>query len=150
MGDSITMQTAGQGKRGGVSFKTADGQTIGADKVAEHITEQEKANAELAKQVAELKAKQAALEAELASKAAPAVPTGLSVKISVPRAAGTNGPNDKGSAGGGISVYGLQRFPVTMFAGQWERILGETAEAQKLRADILAACKDPRASRKAQ
>ena len=25
---------------------------------------------------------------------------------------------------GGLSVYGLGRFPVTLYAGQWERLLG--------------------------
>lgn len=28
----------------------------------------------------------------------------------------------KVSEKGGISVYGLQRFPVTLYAGQWRRI----------------------------
>lgn len=26
---------------------------------------------------------------------------------------------------GGLSVYGLGRFPVTLYRGQWERLLGE-------------------------
>jgi len=29
----------------------------------------------------------------------------------------------KVSAKGGISIYGLQRMPVTLYAGQWERII---------------------------
>ena len=30
----------------------------------------------------------------------------------------------KVSAKGGVSLYGLQRFPVTLYRAQWERILG--------------------------
>ena len=29
---------------------------------------------------------------------------------------------------GGLSVYGLGRFPVTLYRGQWERLLGAQAE----------------------
>lgn len=36
---------------------------------------------------------------------------------------------------GGLSVYGLGRFPVTLYRGQWERLLGE---ADAIRAFILA------------
>lgn len=36
---------------------------------------------------------------------------------------------------GGISVYGLGRFPVTLYAEQWERLLADGS-----RAEILAAC----------
>jgi len=35
-----------------------------------------------------------------------------------------NTPRLKVSAKGAISVYGLQRMPVTLYAGQWERIIG--------------------------
>ena len=34
-----------------------------------------------------------------------------------------NTPRLKVSAKGAISVYGLQRMPVTLYAGQWERII---------------------------
>lgn len=27
---------------------------------------------------------------------------------------------------GALSVYGLGRFPVTLYRGQWERLIGET------------------------
>ena len=57
----------------------------------------------------EMLAKIAALEAQLAKK--------NEVKITV-----------KASAFGGCSVYGLGRFPVTLFREQWERLLGHTAE----------------------
>jgi hypothetical protein len=35
-----------------------------------------------------------------------------------------NTPRLKVSTKGAISVYGLQRMPVTLYAGQWERIIG--------------------------
>lgn len=57
-----------------------------------------------------------ALVAQLANKPAKA----LSVKVS-----------DKG----GVSVYGLGRFPVTLYAGQWERLLGM---ANEIKAFIVA------------
>jgi hypothetical protein len=42
---------------------------------------------------------------------------------------------------GAISVYGLQRFPVTLYAGQWERLAAEwpwLAEFIKANADKVA------------
>lgn len=36
---------------------------------------------------------------------------------------------------GGLSCYGLGRFPVTLYRGQWERLLGE---ADAIRAFIVA------------
>ena len=36
---------------------------------------------------------------------------------------------------GALSVYGLGRFPVTLYRGQWERLLGE---ADAIRAFITA------------
>lgn len=36
---------------------------------------------------------------------------------------------------GGLSVYGLGRFPITLYRGQWERLLGE---ADAIRAFIVA------------
>jgi hypothetical protein len=36
---------------------------------------------------------------------------------------------------GAVSVYGLQRFPVTLYAGQWERL---SAEMGKLKSFIEA------------
>lgn len=36
---------------------------------------------------------------------------------------------------GGLSCYGLGRFPVTLYRGQWERLLGE---ADAIRAFIAA------------
>lgn len=43
---------------------------------------------------------------------------------------------------GGISVYGLQRWPVTLYAAQWEALLDK---ANEIRAFIAA---HPEASRK--
>ena len=40
----------------------------------------------------------------------------------------------KVSAKGGVSVYGLGRFPVSLYASQWERLLGE---AENIKAFIL-------------
>jgi len=34
----------------------------------------------------------------------------------------------KVSAKGALSVYGLGRFPVTLYRGQWNRLLGAQAE----------------------
>jgi len=67
-------------------------------------------NQELQAEVARLNAENAVLKASAVSK--------ISFKVSEPRAAGTNGPADKGSAGGAISVYGLGRFPVTLWKSQ--------------------------------
>lgn len=59
----------------------------------------------------------AALEAQLASANAPKA---LSLKVS-----------EKGA----LSVYGLGRYPVTLYAGQWERLL---AQADTIRAFMAA------------
>ena len=41
------------------------------------------------------------------------------------------------SAKGGLSVYGLQRWPVTLYSEQWQRLLGEA----KAILDFMAANK---------
>lgn len=46
----------------------------------------------------------------------------ISFKVSLPRDPGTHSDKDKGSDGGALSVYGLGRFPVTLYKGQWERL----------------------------
>lgn len=51
---------------------------------------------------------------------AQAMPKGVTLKVS-----------EKGA----LSVYGLGRFPVTLYRGQWERLLGE---AEKIQAFIQA------------
>lgn len=64
--------------------------------------------------IEEAEARIAALEAEL--KAAKAVkPRKLTFKVS-----------DKGA----VSVYGMQRFPITLYANQWERLIAATPELQ--------------------
>jgi hypothetical protein len=56
----------------------------------------------------------------------------LSLKVTTPREAKGD---DKGSSGGAISVYGLGRFPTTLYRSQWERLLDE---ADTIRAFIAA------------
>jgi hypothetical protein len=42
---------------------------------------------------------------------------------------------------GGVSVYGLRRFPVTFYADEWERILGLSDEIRAFIRDNDAALK---------
>lgn len=37
----------------------------------------------------------------------------------------------KVSEKGALSVYGLGRFPVTLYRGQWERLLSHSAEIER-------------------
>ena len=68
--------------------------------------------------LARVMAENETLRAQVAS-----APTGkLSFKVSLPRKPGTNGEADKGSEGGAVSVYGLGRFPVTLYGEQWGRL----------------------------
>jgi len=64
-------------------------------------------------EIAELRAKVARQEAELA--AVKAKPPVSELRLQV-------------SAKGAVSVYGMGRWPVTLYAEQWERILGKSAE----------------------
>lgn len=57
----------------------------------------------------------------------------ISFKVTLFRAPGTNGIDDKGSKGGALSVYGLGRFPVTLYKGQWLRLI---AAVDRLKAFI--------------
>jgi len=66
---------------------------------------------------AALRAEIEALKAKLATASAPKA---LTMKVS-----------DKGA----LSIYGLGRFPVTLYRGQWERLLGH---ADAIRAFISA------------
>lgn len=63
-----------------------------------------------------LKRQVAELQARLAAKQAKA----MTLKVTVPREK-EDGTMTKGGA---ISLYGLGRFPVTLYRGQWERLLG--------------------------
>ena len=54
-----------------------------------------------------------------------------------------NGITFKVGAKGGLSAYGLGRFPVTLYRSQWERLIasveaGEVKAAIDANADILA------------
>ena len=53
----------------------------------------------------------------------------ISFKVSVPRAADPS-KGDKGSDGGAVSLYGLRRFPVTFWAGEWERLIAAIPDLQ--------------------
>lgn len=46
------------------------------------------------------------------------------------------------SAKGALSVYGLGRWPVTLYRSQWERLLGFSNEIQQFIADHLDELKD--------
>ena len=49
--------------------------------------------------------------------------------------------NIKVSSKGGVSIYGLGRFPVTLYKSQWDKLLGmapDIAEFLKVNADKLA------------
>lgn len=35
------------------------------------------------------------------------------------------------SAKGGVSLYGIRRFPITFYADEWETVLGMAGEIQK-------------------
>lgn len=91
---------------------------------------------------AELQALVAKLTAEKAQKSSTAVRIVL-------RAADTkypqtvDGKETMVEGKGNIVAYGLGRFPISMYASQWERLL--TTENVAL---ILQLCKDPKASRK--
>jgi hypothetical protein len=70
---------------------------------------QEQINAGLLAEIAKLRAANEALKA-----AAPAPKTGIKV-----------------SAKGAVSVYGLGRWPVTLYASQWFSLLSKSDEIQK-------------------
>jgi hypothetical protein len=50
-------------------------------------------------------------------------PGKITCKVTKARAAGTNSPDDKGTTStGAISMYGLNKFPVTLRRKQWLRV----------------------------
>ena len=71
-------------------------------------------NADLKKQIEDLLAANATLKANQPK------PRAISWKVS-----------EKGAC----SVYGLGRFPVTLYAGQWERLLGKADEIKQFLKD---------------
>ena len=42
---------------------------------------------------------------------------------------------------GGVSLYGLGRFPVTLYAEQWQKLLGEVENIKKFLEDNKALLK---------
>lgn len=63
-----------------------------------------------------------ALIAGLQAKAAAKV-TALSFKVTAKKADGSG-------TDGAISLYGLGRFPVTLYAGQWERVIAAVPQLE--------------------
>ena len=49
----------------------------------------------------------------------------LAASAAAPKLPGSNGIYFKVSEKGGVSVYGLQRMPVTLYGEQWERLLSD-------------------------
>ena len=45
---------------------------------------------------------------------------------------------------GALSVYGLQRFPVTLYVNQWETLLGARSELEKFISDNRSKLKNNR------
>ena len=74
---------------------------------------------EMSKVIAELKAENAKLKAVKVK--------GLSLKV---------------SAKGGLSVYGMGRWPVTLYKSQWAKLLGATEQIQQFLKDNDAELKD--------
>ena len=70
-------------------------------------------------ELAALRADNAALKQALAHK-----PSGNGMKV---------------SAKGALSIYGLGRFPVTLYRGQWERLLGMKADIEQFILDHASA-----------
>jgi hypothetical protein len=68
---------------------------------------------EASARIAELEAQVAALKAQPSRK--------LTMKVTATKADGTG-------SSGAISVYGLGRFPVTLYAASWERLLDASDE----------------------
>jgi hypothetical protein len=53
----------------------------------------------------------------------------------------TPGLGIKVSTKGAVSVYGLGRFPITLYSSQWEALIGRAADIQKFIADNKAVLK---------
>jgi hypothetical protein len=76
--------------------------------------------ANLQAQIEKLTRENAAQAAELAKKAKSSTLT-LKVSVAKPERV-VNGKTVPATKGGGLSLYGLQRFPVTLYAENWERL----------------------------
>ena len=70
----------------------------------------------------------------------------LKAENAVLKAQGSRGVTLKVSEKGGVSVYGLGRFPVTLYKEQWAKLLGLTAEIRAFIAEHEAElkAKEPR------
>ena len=77
---------------------------------------------DLLAQVAALRAENARLKDAIPHKAAPPVTCKVTEK-------------------GGMSVYGLGRFPVTLYKSQWERLMAHKEQIEKFLADNEASLK---------
>lgn len=74
------------------------------------------ANSTKAAEAATLSALQSEIEALKAQLAAKSAPRSLTLKP---------------SKGGGLSLYGMGRWPVTLYPSQWEAVLGQAEEIRK-------------------
>lgn len=72
--------------------------------------------ARLEAEMAALSARNETLEAKAAAKLQ------LTLKIAAIREPGKFNAADKGSDGGAVSLYGLQRMPISLYPEQWERL----------------------------
>ena len=54
------------------------------------------------------------------------------------------GTNLRVSEKGGVSLYGLRRFPITFYQEEWERILGMADEIRAFIRDNKSALKKPK------
>ena len=77
----------------------------------------------LAQENEALRAKLAEMEAALAAKAKP-----ITMKVTAPKANKITGEMEGTS--GAISIYGLGRFPITLYRSQWERLIAAIPDLQ--------------------
>jgi hypothetical protein len=88
-----------------------------------------KANTQLPPEMVELLALRAENEA-------------LKAKMNAPKA---NGLGIKVSAKGGVSVYGLGRFPITLYSSQWTTLLAKSEEIKAFIVDNATSLKSKEA-----
>ena len=59
----------------------------------------------------------------------------LEKQLETERSKGRQGSQLKVSEKGGVSLYGIRRFPVTFYVEEWERILGMADEIRAFMAE---------------
>ena len=59
----------------------------------------------------------------------------LEKQLEAERSKGRQGTRLKVSEKGGVSLYGIRRFPVTFYVDEWERILGMSEELRAFMAE---------------